>query len=526
VRKLRHWVLPLLTALVLAALAGSAVALDAPSKDELRRPTPLSSPEEVAALMKKRGISKRTIAEKDQGAREVQLVGALTLQKDQSLGFMPLLLHHMAVEHWFVSGLKLREVKAVMGEGRRCYVKLVGERQLLKLFSPTGGLGGNRYGNALTHGPNWKRANGYHERVYQLRVTKILWLKTPAEFAELGTKFATIGYRVRRHIKDREYQSARKLLDQCDSLAGDVGLFHWDSKAMDLFLRDLIAVGKPPADWKDQDVRILARAICRVGGADWPWDLQRKGRAEVERAISRWSPEARKRLAPAAVAAWKRLKYRHQRDVALKLLQNLGGVEVERLVREIAAAREELKRLKARFKKRAAAHDYSGMQAVLAATVPHQKLALDFELNENRLRLVRRDLKLCLQLEKTWDNRKKRLDAVRESIESLLEKPDSAGLPGKARKPRFGEELATHFLPQLREDEQRQIEKLLIARGEKLDPKVHWRQSLLLAELLTGVAGKATREFLPRLIARRRKAGAPRWQLDYLEKFARAATGK
>jgi hypothetical protein len=309
-------------------------------------------------------------------------------------------------------------------------------------------------------------------------------------------------------------------------LAGDVGVFHWNSATMRVFLADLIAVGKPPANWKDEDVGKIAGAICRVGGTDWPWDLKKKGGAAVEAAISRWPSGARRRVAPAAVAEWKKLDYRHQRDVALKLLERLGGAEVEKLKAEFAAASKQLEKLKAELAAKARDRAFREMTEILERIAPLQRLVLDYDLDENRLRPVKHHLKLCLGLEKEWADEARRLEAVKKAIESLLEKPGFGSLANNTHKPRFPEELAVHFLPQLKKTERAAVERLLIARGRRLDPKRHWQESLLLAELLTGVAGDAARAFLPRLVERRRKAGAPRWQLDYLEKFARASRAK
>ncbi len=522
----RAWVaaaclLPL--AAVRPAAAGEPVGK--PTREDLRRPTPLKSPEEVARLMKKRGIREGEVSEKERGVKEVALAGAVTLQGESRLGFMPLLAHHMAVEHWFVTGLKLEDVKTKMGAGKRCFAKLRGKCELKKLY---GGPGQERYGDGLSHGQDWKWVRGYHERVYELEVEKLVWVKSPAEFEKLGVKFATVGYRVGQHIKRKEYAAAFKLLDQCSALAGDVGVFHWDSAGMRVFLKDMLVLRKAPEKWTGADLVKVACALCRAGASDWPWDRQKQGRAEVEAAIEKWPEKTRLRVAPVAVKAWKKLTYRHQRDVALKLLKSIGGAEVDKLGRDFAAAEAELKRLKAEFKKRAAAHDYDGMRKILDAVAPHQKLVLSYEFSESEVKRINRDLGLCQALEKIWGNEKERLKDVKKTVRSLISgKPfDHPDLPDSDHKPRFVEELATHFLPRLKEAEKREVEKLLVARGEKLDPKTDWQASLVLAELLTGVAGKDARKFLPELVRRRRAAGAPERQLKYLEKFLRTAKRK
>ena len=91
------------------------------------------------------------------------------------------------------------------------------------------------------------------------------------------------------------------------------------------------------------------------------------------------------------------------------------------------------------------------------------------------------------------------------------------GLANSKARPRFALDLREHFLPRLSEDDQRRIERLLLALARGLDPEKDWRQSLLIAEMLVGVAGEDTLTFMPGFLERREDR--PAWQVQLLRAF-------
>ena len=502
---------PLATLLITVLLLGAAQA----GEEDVLTPTPAQSPDDVARTMAEHQIPEVTLTDEARAPEAKSLVGAVTGLRGGGLGFMPLLQHHMGVEHWFLEGLTTANLGRELGAGERLFVRLEGTVRLERQWSPFGG-GTDFYGSGLPHGQVYGGPGGgvmgYHESVYRLKVESVTWVRTRAEFAARTAEYQRAQAALEGAIQTAWWSDALTAHERATGLAADVGV--WRQEDLATPLQAILLFTGDPATWTDADVQAIADAFRKT----FPSALQQTAFDAFGKVARTWAPATRDRLGPPLVAAWLDLGYRFQREAMHKnVLAPLGGEAVQRLDADFAEAEKAMADLKATFQAHLAAHAYADAQQVWATMQPLQAFLLTYEYADQQTQHWLPSLERCVALEAAFDDPAARMALLETQIREAV----AAGrdLPNNAYRPRYPRELDEYFFPRLAPAERERIEALVVDLARALDPDEDWDDSLVAAELLAGVGSKAAEAFFPGFLARR--TSRPAWQVEYHRTFGK-----
>ena len=489
------------------------VPLRAEDEDTLG-PTPHTTP---AAAMRRAEASGRARTRDAEAAVEADVVGAVTRVRGGGIGFMPLLQHHMAVEHWFLEGPKVAElVAAARRAGGRCFTRLTGELTLLGVF---GGEGLEWYGNGLQHGRDWGPVMGYHERVYRFVVADVAWTRTRAQMVAAQQAHAELNKRLEVDMGLLDWAAASKTLTDVIEGTHDAG---FDTRGLDKvqdYLRRMLILERDPATWSEEDKTAVAEALVLEPFAPYK-ELKKGAQAKLIALANSWPEAVRDDLGPKTIAAWKALEYRHQRNKAWPVLRSLELEATQALAARLTEATANVEAAKKRLEALQGTDDYAGMLAILEEVAADQALVLDYALAEGRTKHWVPAARRLADLKAVMDHPAKRESLLTSQIRETIE--SKTGLPNQHVKPRYNPEVVQRFVPQLTAAERERIETLLLEIARPLRPSEDWQRVLLVAELLSGFGGERTRAYFPTLL--RRSARQPQWQREHLQRFAAAVS--
>ncbi len=476
-------------------------------------PTPVATPEVAVRDAETRGHRRTREA---QDPIDADVVGAITPLADGRVGFMPLLQHHMAVEHWFLEGRQANVLAERVGvAGGRRFVRLRGRLHLLGVF---GGEGLEWYGNGLQHGRDWGPVMGYHERVYRFVVEEIVWVRTRTEQAAARGVVEDLKERHQADLKRGDYTSALESIERLIESMTDAGLDTRGVEGERDYLRRMLVLERDPQTWSAMDRQVVAEALVLEPFAPYK-EMKEAASAKLMALVEGWPTDVREAVAPRAVAAWKALRYRHLRKKARPFVLALDAAPTRVLADRLLLAERRIEEAKARLKALEGTDDYEGMLAILDGAAVDQALVLDYALADDRTRHWVPAARRLAALKAAMAAGTQREAVLTQQIEETI--ASGTGLPNSNAKPRYNEELLLRFVPKLTNEERDRVETLLLARASTLDVVDDWRQVLLVAELLAGVGGERTRAYFPTLLRRTRRQ--PSWQREHLERFAAAA---
>lgn len=480
-------------------------------------PTPHATPEAVIAALKKQQLSEVEISGRDRKDHPNQVAGKLIRREDGSFAFMPLQLHHMAVEHWFLSGLKREDLPAELRREKRIFVRLAGTYEKMQAFG-TGSKALHMWGNGLQHGGSYKGVMGYHERIYRFKVDRVVWARSLTAFVAELQRFGTIRERLHNNIKERRFTNALKDFRLLSEVATDVGYRVHAKIVTEAYLKGLILMHKPCAELTDADIETLAYSITRSRNS-MVYEKGEEGYKLLAAAVPKWSKAKRARLAEFIAPHWHRLTYRFEREDLLDLLGLIGGPAAEDMKAKFERAVAETKRLHKRRRDCAARFDYDGIVQVLKEVQPHQQVALSYEFDPDKVKHWRPDLESCIRLQKVWTDRAARMALLKELIGKLLEQPKRSGA-----RPWLPEDLAVHWFGKLENEERASLAKLILERIRPLDPEKEYKQTLIAARLLTGLPTPEVKAFFPTLLNRYPKEND--WRQKVLKELAQRLNKK
>ena len=474
-------------ALLLVLLA----ALPARAEEDTLRPSPHATPEAALGDVARRGHPRTREAEAPVAA---DVVGAVTPLGGR-LGFMPLLQHHMAVEHWFLEGDATRELTASLGARGRRFVRLRGQLTLLGVF---GGQGLDWYGNGLQHERDWGPVMGYHERVYRFAVDEVVWVRTREEQAAVQSRQKRLLGELEADMARLDWTGAASRLLAVVEGTRDAGLDPRGLDAIEDYLRRMLVLERDPATWTESDRTAVAESLVLEPFTPYK-EMKTGGRAKLLALVAGWPEAVRVELGPRAVAAWNALEYRFQRDKARAVVFSLDVPPTQALAARLAEAEAKLAAAKERLEALRAAGDYAGMLAVLEEVAADQALILDYALVEQQTQHWVPAARRLAALEAAMDDPAGReallMDQIRETV------AEGTGLPNQSLRPRYDAELIERFVPRLTAVERERIETLLLDLAKPLRPSEDWQQVLLVAELLSGFGGDRARAYYPELLA-------------------------
>ena len=496
-------VLPIVTCLLLWTAPARA-------EEENLGPTPRATPE---AAMEQAQRSGRERTRDAQSPVDADVVGAITVRRGATVGFMPLLQHHMAVEHWFLEGPEVAGLAdAASRAGGRCFVRLRGTLTLLGVF---GGDPLEWYGTGLQHGRDWGPVMGYHERVYRFVVTEVAWTRTRAQMVAVQQAHAQLDQRLKADLDRLDWAAATKALEAVVEGTQDAGL---DPRGLDKvqdYLRRMQILERDPATWSEDDKAAVAEVLALEPCAPYK-ELQDGGKAKLLALVGGWPEAVRVDLGPRAVAAWKALEYRFQRDKARPVLFALDVPEVEALAGRLAEAEASVEAAKERLETLRDAGDYAGLLAVFEEVAPDQALVLDYALVENQTQHWVPAARRLAALEAVMHDPAAREALLTTQIRETVR--EGTGLPNQHLRPRYNAEVVERFVPRLTAAERERVETVLLELARPLEAGDDWQQVLLVAELLSGFGGERARAFFPTLLGR--SARSPQWQREHLQRFA------
>ncbi len=468
-------------------------------------PSPHATPEEAV-----RHASTRTAEASPAEAADV--VGALTRLRDGRFGFMPLLQHHMAVEHWFVTGVDTAALAKAFAGTNRCFVRLRGQLTLLGIF---GGSGLEWYGNGLEHGRDWGPVMGYHERVYRLEVEDVVWARDRASYLKHRAEQQTAAKAAQALLGELRYQEAKETLHQAVEGHRDAGIDVRGLEQLEQHAAMMTVLLSDPASWGVAEKDVVVQALLREPSL--PFRELKKGATErLRQLIEAWPEAVHEEFGPRVVEGWMNVEYRHVRDGLRPVVAALRGDAVEAWKEKVEEAKARVEEAKQKLGALAGTGGYAEMLAVLEAARPYQAVMLDYALGDDRTKFWVPAARRLAALTAAWDEPSARMDLLLAQVQETI--GSRSGLPNSSVKPRYNEELGSRFAPRLSEAEKERVETLLLEIAEPLNRKDHWQEILLVGELLSVFGAERAQVFFPTLL--RRSGASPKWQRDHLHAFA------
>ncbi len=477
------------------------------------KPTPYKTPDEAVAHAKKILGTKNVYTSPPE---PVDLSGAITKLEDGRIGFMPLLQHHMAVEHWFVTGIGNERVrKALAKPGSRCFVRVRGTCTLVGSF---GSSHLKWYGNGLPHGEVHGDAHGgvmgYHERIYTLDVKEVVWVRNRNALMAARADLKRLRGEIDKTLAAAAYTKGLQLLEHAIKDCPDAGVDPDDLKHMRDHAARMVMLMKDPATWGEAEKKNAIAGLMRNPTKPFR-ELRRKGNQRFLNLIASWPESLRLELAPRAIKAWHALKYKHQLKNSFKLVSALGGPDVEAWKARVAEAAEKMKGAKETLKTLADSGNYKAIVELVESTRPYQKIDRSYAFSEKRLGFWLPGAKRLLALQRLEAKPKERVKLLLSQIDETV--ASGAGLPNENYKPRYNDELNRRVFPTLSKEDRAACEAALIEMGKKLNVVKDWKQVLLVAELLSGCGDKPAWAFFESL--RAKTGGRPMWQRAFIKQF-------
>ncbi len=475
----------LLACVLSVALLASASPM-AHAEDNPLDPTPFKTPEEALAHAKK---LLQNEALKAQPAKDVDLVGAVSRSKDGRIGFMPMLQHHMAVEHWFVDGLSDGKIaEALDKQNGRCFVRVRGNATLLGAYG-RGAL--DWYGNGLAHGGTYVKGDmhvrGYHERVYRLAVDDVVWIKSLAEIREAQAKAKRDDARAKAAAKQGRYAEALTLVDSALRGAKDAGVHTRGIASQRDYLRRMIAVTKDPKTWTQEDRAMAIQMLMRDPVSAFRED-HRNAVPRFLELVGNWPEAIRHDLAPDAIKSWYALKHRHQHKLTTPLVEALGGPDVDAWRAAVAEAAIKVDEALKTIVSLAAEQRYEAIDKVLADVQPYQRINKSYMLRPDTIEKWKGSVARLTALRGVMKDPAKRLPMIRKQLALEIDKPMI--LPHQVTKPRYSEQFIMHVVPHLTGAERSTISKDLVQLLEGFDANKQWKSGLVACELLASVGNE------------------------------------
>ena len=501
-----HWLRGGIAAAWLLLLAPQCLG----EEDGTLNPTPFKTPTEAIAHAKRVTLGKKphTLPPED-----IDVAGAITKLEDGRLGFMPLLQHHMAVEHWFVSGMDTEALKKVVAkEGSRCFVRVRGTCTLVGSY---GSSFLQWYGNGLPHRKTHGPTMGYHERVYTLAVKEVVWVRDRAALTAARADLKARQEAIRAALAAGHYVKGETLLSKAVALCPDAGVDPKGLIAMREHAVRMVMLLSDPNTWGEAETQNAI--LCLTGQPTVPFrELRKESTNKLLSLIASWPESLRHGLAPRAIKAWEALQYKHQRNASLRIVSALGGAAIDdwnarrrEAKQRVAAAIKELPLLAARG-------DYAGMLKLLEDTEPYQEIDRSYALAKGRVQYWVPAAKRLNALKSLLGDTQARLSAILKTMDETIS--EASGLPNSDVQPRFNHELIERFFPQLTSQELAACEAALIARGKGLDGTKEWKRVLLVTELLSGCGAENAMAFFEAI--KHKVKTRPLWQRKFIEAFA------
>ncbi len=482
------------------------------AEEENLGPTPHATPEAAMRKAESRGWKRSRDAE---AATDADVVGAITRLPGDRIGFMPLLQHHMAVEHWFLEGGEVGTLAdAAKRAGGRCFVRLRGKLTLLGVF---GGGGLEWYGTGLQHGRDWGPVMGYHERIYRFVVEEVVRTRTREEHAAAQRAQVALSGRLKAEMDRLDYAAARKTVREVWEGTEDAGFDARGLEEVADYLHRMLLLEHDPVGWAEADKDTVAETLGLSPFAPYR-ELGQGARAKLIALVRGWPEAVRQDLAPRVIEAWEALEYRHQRDKARAVLLSLATPVTEAFEARLQEAEANVEAAKARLEALQGTDDYAGMLGVLEAVRADQDLVLDYALADSRTGHWVPAARRLAALQAVMGEASKRADFLIRQIRETVQ--GGTGLPNSHARPRYNPEVVQRFAPRLTEVERERVETWLLGVAQTLDVSEDWKQVLLVAELLAGFGGDRAKEYFPVLLRRTKRQ--PKWQREHLRTFAEA----
>lgn len=493
-------------------------------REELKVPTPFSDPQAVVDTMTRRGAKDIPLAASVRTPKAMEVAGVVTVQEGGRLGFMPLLQHHMAVEHWFLRDMDAAALGAGLAPGSRRYVKLAGQRCLEHYFDYIErpqileNMDDSFWSSGLPHGKDWGGVLGYHERVYTFRVGQVLWVKDEAAFRRHCEDCGRALRDRERLLKAEDFAGALAAHRRVETLGPEVGMGDTEPQA-GRFLEWILLVKGDAAAWTPEQAAMVGR---EAASGDWPFGIcQDLGEKAFMATAPGWPEAARARVGAAMAAAWRATPYHAQKEVARRRMRAVGGADVSRLEQDIVEAEGKLADALARMKSTIAASQYRDYQAALEAFLPLRAFLAHYHLaDESQLASVRSNLARCLALEAAWGDPARRRETLTATVDALIR--EGADYRGITNGPSIVLELRKRFLPALDAEGKRDLARHVLEAGGRLNLKEDSFGLLMVGTLMVSVGGEGASEFLEGLLRKRQEIlGAahllyPGWQQDEL----------
>lgn len=144
----------------------------------------------------------RKIPEGRPRERKVYIVGTVLLKDDakgkEKLYFLPLMLEHMGVEWWTLTG-KAADLKAQLIKNKTAYAKLRGIVRHEKTL--------HKHGIHIM---------GYHVVFNTFEIQEVVWVKTKAEIETIRTRINELVEQGKKKYKERDFETAVKLSKEAE----------------------------------------------------------------------------------------------------------------------------------------------------------------------------------------------------------------------------------------------------------------------------------------------------------------------